>query len=360
MHAVITNNDDMQKTFAHDDLTIELAEKRTSGAEVYRMKNSKLRVMVSNLGCRVLSIEMKEADGGYKEVILRPKNPDHPEEDGSYMGSVIGRVANRISDGKFTLNGRKYTLKTNEGRNHLHGGESGFDCRFFAPKIEEDGIVFSYDSPDMEEGYPGNLHVDVKYVLRGGTFGIVYSGYSDADTILNLTNHMYFNLSGGGTVLGHRLQIKADRFMPVDDDCLVKGEFAETGGTVFDFSEPAVIGERMDMNEPEIRKAHGFDHAFVLAASSDQVLLADEASGRQLVISTDMPMVHVYTGNYLSVSAAGGIDNKASEDGKYYKDYEGIALETEFCPNSINVEKDPAVILRKGDTYHSETYYTFR
>ena len=241
----------------HDKVEIEQMETGSSGQSVFRMENADLRVMLSNLGCQLLSIEMKGADGGYTDVILCPKEPEHPENDSSYMGSVIGRVANRVSCGKFTLNGREYTLETNDGRNHLHGGNAGFNCRFFAPRIEEDGITFSYDSPDMEEGYPGNLHVDVKYVLRGSTLGIIYSGYSDADTIINLTNHMYFNLSGEDNILGHKLQVRSNCYMPVDDECLVTGEFVRSGGTAFDFSDPSVIGDRMDMNDPQIRKAHG-------------------------------------------------------------------------------------------------------
>ena len=336
-----------------DKVEIELMETGSSGRSVFRMENADLKVMLSNLGCRLLSIEMKEEAGGYTDVILRPKDPGHPENDGSYMGSVIGRVANRISGGKFTLNGREYALETNDGRNHLHGGNAGFNCRFFVPEIEEDGITFSYDSPDMEEGYPGNLHVDVKYVLRGSTLGIIYSGYSDADTIINLTNHMYFNLSGEDSILGHKLQVRSDCYMPVDEECLVTGELVRSKGTAFDFRDPSVIGERMDRNDPQIRKAHGFDHAFVLSSDRDQIMLTHEESGRQLVISTDMPMVHVYTGNFLSMGAAG-------EDGSHYKDYEGIALETEYCPDSLNVEKEPRAILRRGDVYHSETFYTFK
>ena len=336
-----------------EKLKIEAVEKQSSGRTVFSMENASLRVMLSNLGCQLLSVEMKEPDGGYADVILTPKDPEHPEKDSSYMGSVIGRVANRIRGGKFTLNGREYTLETNDGSNHLHGGNAGFSCRLFAPEIEEDGITFSYDSPGMEEGYPGNLHVDVKYVLKGSTLGIIYSGYSDADTIINLTNHMYFNLSGGDSILGHKLQVRSDCYMPVDGECLVTGETVRSKGTVFDFSEPSVIGDHMDMRDPQIRKAHGFDHAFVLSSGSDQITLTDENSGRQLIISTDMPMVHVYTGNFLSMGAAG-------VDGSRYRDYEGIALETEYCPDSINIEKEPGVILRKGEVYHSETYYTFR
>lgn len=337
----------------HDNIVIELMETGSSGLAVFRMENAGLRVTLSNLGCQVLSIEMKDEDGVNKDVILRPKDPRHPEKDSSYMGSVIGRVANRIAGGKFTLNGREYHLAANDGRNHLHGGKAGFNCRYFASKIEKDGITFSYDSPDMEEGYPGNLHVDIRYVLKENTLGIIYSGYSDSDTIINLTNHMYFNLSDEDSILRHRLQVRSDCYMPVDDECLVTGEFVRSDGTVFDFNDPSVIGDHMDMKDPQIVKAHGFDHAFVLSSVSDQILLTDEDSGRQLVISTDMPVVHIYTGNYLSMGAAG-------EDGSHYKDYEGIALETEYCPNSINIEKEPGVILRKGDKYHSETYYTFK
>ena len=336
----------------HEKVNIILVETYCSGRSVFRMENDHLVVMLSNLGCQLLSIKLKEANGELNELILTPKDPDHPEKDGSYMGSVLGRVANRIGNGRFTLNGREYTLAKNNGRNHLHGGINGFNCRLFDHRIEEDGITFFYDSPDMEEGYPGNLHVDIKYVLKGSTLGIIYSGYSDKDTIINLTNHMYFNLSGEESILGHRLQVRSDCYMPVDEDCLVTGEYVKSKDTLFDFNEPKVIAERMDMDDPQIRIAHGFDHAFLLSSRSDQIVLTDNDSGRRLVISTDMPFVHVYTGNYLSQGAAG-------EDGSHYKDYEGIALETELCPNSINIEKEPSVILRRGETYHSETYYSF-
>ena len=331
---------------------IELIETQDNGRVVYRMENDRLRVMLSNLGCQLLSIEMKDEDGSYHDVILRPKDPEHPEKDSSYMGAVVGRIANRIAGGRFTLNGVEYTLATNNGRNHLHGGNVGFNCRLFSHQAEEDGILFSYDSPHMEEGYPGNLHVEVKYVLTGDCLGIQYSGSSDQDTILNLTNHMYFNLAGGGSILGDKLQVKSDRYMPVDDECLVTGEFVESRGTIFDFNEASVIGDKMDRADQQIKNAQGYDHAFVLSADRDQIVLRDEAAGRQLTVSTDLPMVHVYTGNVLPQGAAG-------PDGSHYGVNEGICLETELCPDSINVEKEPSVILRAGEKFHSETYYRF-
>lgn len=333
-------------------MTIDLINTDTSGRQVFRMENDNLRVTLQNLGCQLLAIEMKEADGTLKDVILRPKDPAHPEKDSSYMGAVVGRIANRIARGKFNLNGIEYTLATNNGRNHLHGGNVGFNCRYFTPAIEEDGIRFSYDSPDMEEGYPGNLHVEVKYQLEGSALRIIYTGESDQDTILNLTNHMYFNLSDGDSILGHKLMVRSDRYMPVDDECLVTGEFRESAGTVFDFNQPTVIGDQMDMQNPQIQNAGGYDHAFVLSAASSQIVLRDEASGRQLTISTDLPMVHVYTGNVLPQGAAG-------PDGSHYKTYQGMCLETELCPDSINVEKTPSVILRKGEVFRSVTEYRF-
>ncbi|MBQ7702871.1 MAG: galactose mutarotase [Firmicutes bacterium] len=332
-------------------MDIQILDKQDSSLTFFQMENEQLRVTLSNLGCQLQSIEMKEADG-YHDVILRPKDPEHPERDGSYMGCVVGRIANRIARGKFTLNGVEYTVATNNGPNHLHGGNRGFNCRYFDYCIEEDGIRFSYDSPDMEEGYPGNLHVEVKYVLRGSSLGIIYNGQSDRDTIINLTNHMYFNLSGGETILDHLLQVKSDHYLPVDGDCLCTGEILSSIGTTFDFNEPHVIGEHMDREDPQIINASGYDHAFVLSNDADQIVLSDEASGRQLTVSTDLPMVHVYSGNVLPSGAAG-------PDGSHYKSYQGICLETELCPDSINVEEEPRVILRKGETYHTETYYTF-
>lgn len=315
----------------------------------FLLESDSLRVKVTNLGCQIISIEKKEDT--WINMILPVGNPEHPELDSAYKGAIIGRVANRIAGGEFYLNDKHYVLTKNNGNNHLHGGVCGFNCKLFRAMELKNGICFKYTSPHMEEGYPGTMDVQVTYLLNGNTFMIYYKAFSDQDTLVNLTNHMYFNLSGGEEdIKNHELQIAADEYLPIDKDCLVTGEVLKTEGTVFDFRKGAVLGNRMKEEETQISLARGFDHAFML--KKGELKLSHKKSGRLVKIKTDLPMVHVYTGNYLSDGAPG-------PNGKPYKDWFGVALETEKCPDAIHVEKTPSTILRKGSFYTSETSYTF-
>ena len=332
---------------------VKIIEKRENGITFFEMKNSELCIKVTNLGCHIVSVMAKDRIGKAADVVLGFENIEDCHRDTSYMGAVVGRVANRIGGASFELNGTEYRLKANNGSNHLHGGEIGFNQKIFDYHILNNGIEFHYLSPNMEEGYPGNLDLTVTYRLIGDTFYISYDAESDQDTIANFTNHSYFNLSGSKEkIYTHKLRIAADRIACADEECLATGEFLRIEGTPFDFREFHEIGERINENHEQLRCAGGYDHSFLLNKENDQIVLAHEASGRKLIISTDMPAVQVYTANFL----AGGCNGK---EGKPYENRDGVALETQLLPNSIHIEEEPGVILRKGQKFHSTTSYRF-
>lgn len=332
---------------------VKIIEKRENGITFFEMKNSELCIKVTNLGCHIISVMAKDRSGKTADVVLGFEDIEDCHRDTSYMGAVVGRVANRIGGASFELNGTEYRLKANNGSNHLHGGEVGFNQKIFDYHILESGIEFHYLSPDMEEGYPGNLDLTVTYRLAGDTLYISYDAESDQDTIANFTNHSYFNLSGNKEkIYTHKLRIAADRIVCVDEKCLATGKFLQVDGTPFDFCEFHEIGERINEKHEQLRCAGGYDHSFLLNQKEDQIVLAHEESGRKLIISTDMPAIQLYTANFL----AGGCNGK---EGKPYENRDGVALETQLLPNSIHIEEEPGVILRKSQKYHSTTSYRF-
>lgn len=333
--------------------TIEKVIEKDNGYAVFRLRSERLDVLVTNLGCRLLSWRMHDLKkDAWEEMILGLADPAHVEDDGTYMGAVVGRVANRVRGASFTLDGEIYALSKNQGEHQLHGGFHGFDKRLFSATTEADGIVFRHVSPDMEEGYPGTLQVEISYRLAGDTLTFACSAVSDRDTIVNISTHTYFNLSGSDApIWDHSLRLPADRYLPIDADYLPTGEALSVAGTAFDYRTDAVLGEKIDWSDAQIDLARGYDHAFCLQDSDAPIVLRHPASGRTLEIRTDRPMAHVYTGNYLA-------DGPAGRSGTPYANWTGIALEPELCPDSIHVEKEPAVILRKGETFHTQTRFT--
>lgn len=332
---------------------VKIAETRKSGVVFFELKNEELRVEVTNLGCAILSIYAKDRDGKAADVLLGYENIEEGCKDSAFLGAFVGRVANRIGGAAFDLNGKHYTLAANNGPNHLHGGNIGFNQKLFDYEIVENGVRFSYLSPDMEEGYPGNLNVTVTYILTENTLKLVYHAVSDADTLINLTNHAYFNLSGcGKSIEEQELYIDADKIACADENVLVTGEFLDVTGTPFDFRKFHEIGERINEPHEQLINGGGYDHAFMLNGKENQVILRDREVGRQMTISTDLPSIQVYSGNFL----AGGCPGKG---GKAYKNREGVALETQFLPNSIHVEEEPKAILRAKEAFDSVTALTF-
>ncbi|HEX5470648.1 MAG TPA: aldose epimerase family protein [Lacipirellulaceae bacterium] len=276
-----------------------------------------------------------------------------------YFGATVGRVANRIANGKFTLNGTEYTLEKNDGPNTLHGGgKRSLDKVVWTgepfERGNEQGVTFKYVSPDGEEGFPGTLKVQVKYTLHGGNrIRIDYEAVTDKATPVNLTNHTYFNLSGAGspTILDHELMINADHYTPIDDTLIPTGEIAPVEGTPLDFRRFHRIGERV--NQLNDKPGKGYDHNYVLNKEGGDLTLAakvrDPKSGRVLTVSTTEPGLQFYCGNFL--------DGVKGKGGKHYEYRSGLCLETQHFPNSVNQPKFPSIILQPGKTYRHTCIY---
>lgn len=332
---------------------VKVLEKKENGFARIQLENEEVKVILTTMGCQLASIFTKDKNSEWGDIVLGPQDLEHPELDSAYMGSVVGRVANRIGGASFELNGKTYTLAANNGAHCLHGGIKGFDQKIYDYEIIPNGVRFSAESPDMEEGFPGCVQMTVTYLLEGNALTLIYGAESDADTLYGVTNHVYFNLScKHQSVQDHYLRVASDSYMAVDATGIVTGETCPSAGTPFDFKEGRVIGELDVVGNEQLKNANGFDHPFVFCEKENQITLSYEPTGRSVTISTDCPMVHVYTGNFLSGGAVG-------KYGVKYTDRSGIALETELCPDSIHVEKDPSIILRKGEKFSSVTKYTF-
>ena len=285
---------------------VELLKELDNGIRFYSLENESLKLVVVNMGCRIMEILAPDASGKRSDVILGLKNIEDYANDPAYFGAIIGRVANRIGDARFSLNGKTYELYANNGKNHLHGGKEGFDKKIFDVTPLENGLRFHYLSKDGEEGYPGNLNLYVTYTLDDNTFSIHYEADTDADTVVNFTNHLYFNLSNTlEKVTEHSLQINADYIGCVDDTCLATGELLPVKDTPFDFNEMKKIGQDIEADHIQLKNAFGYDHSFVLKGEERQLTLEEPVSGRRLVISTTAPVVQVYTGNFLKDGCIG-------------------------------------------------------
>jgi aldose 1-epimerase len=327
--------------------------------ELYTLTNSKgVVAKIITYGALLTELHVPDRNGQLGDIVLGFDNLDQYLKGHPYFGATIGRVANRIAQGKFTLDGQPYTLATNNGPNHLHGGLKGFDKVVWkAEPIQSSdwaAVKFTYTSSDGEEGYPGNLNVTVIYTLTDlNELRINYSATTDKATPVNLTNHSYFNLAGEGDILGHELMLAADRYTPVDDTLIPTGELAPVKGTVMDFTSPMAIGSRIGKltNQPS-----GYDHNYCLTAGGKGLALAarvyEPKSGRVMEILTTEPGIQFYTGNFLDGTLTG-------KRGIVYKKHYGFCLETDHFPDSINRPNFPPVVLRPGQTYRQTTVHRF-
>lgn len=318
----------------------ELFGTLSDGTPVHRwtLRRAGVRVRVLSYGGIVQSVEVPDGDGRTADVVLGfPGLDGYLEHPGPYLGALVGRYANRIAGGRFPLDGRTYALARNSGPNSLHGGERGFDKRVWEVEPVEHGVRLTRVSPHGEEGFPGRLEVAATYTLdASGALRIAYEAVTHAPTVVNLTHHAYWNLSGAGHAGGHLLRLAASRYTPVDADLIPAGAPADVTGTRFDFRAARKVGS-------------GYDHNVVLdkgvtGAAEEVAELYDPASGRVLTVATTEPGLQLYTADHLGVPFAPGA---------------GIALETQHFPDSPNRPEFPSTVLRPGETYRSETVYGF-
>lgn len=331
---------------------IKVIENIGNGIDLISMKNDELEIVVSNFGCTIVKVLMKDKDGHISDVVLGYDDFSNYQTLDAYLGALVGRVANRIGKGKFSLNGEEYSLVINNGPNHLHGGIKGFSYQVFDYVIKENSIEFYYVSQDGEEGYPGELDLSVIYTLEGDTLTIHYFATTSKDTLINLTNHSYFNLSAKQeNIYNHLLQVKADQYACIDQYGLPTGVFNDVKGTAFDLNIPAYIGERVEQDEEQLVLGKGFDHPFIFHAKENQVVLEHQPTGRRLTVSTTLPGAQIYTANYL--------DGRIGKYGQHYQERDAICIETQNLPDAIHLEEHPTTILKKGETYDEMTSYKF-
>lgn len=340
-------------------VTVEDWGKTPDGEAVhlYTLTNAHgLRARVATWGATLISLETPDRDGHLADIVLGFDSLEGYLAGSPYFGSTVGRYANRIAKGKFTLDGVEYALATNNPPNHLHGGVKGFDKRVWTAEILNlpgaAAVKFSYVSADGEEGYPGTLRCSVTYALTDANeLALAYEATTDKPTVVNLTHHSYFNLAGqgNGDVLGHVLTLHAARYTPPDATLIPTGELKPVAGTPLDFTAPHTIGERIAQVEG------GYDHNYVLDGGGEFALAArayDPVSGRVMELFTDEPGMQFYTGNFLDGSLRG-------KSGKVYEKHFGFCLEAQHFPDSPNQPAFPSTVLRPGETYMQKTVHRF-
>ena len=328
---------------------------------LFTIDNGKMQVEVTDLGATIQAIIVPDRNGTMTDVALGYDGPDAYYENTCYFGAVIGRSGNRIDKGHFVLNGKEYQLDVNDNENNLHSGLNGFDNRVWTvEKTTENAVSFFLKDADMEQNYPGNFQVSVTYTLtEDNALELHYEAECDQDTVANLTNHTYFNLSGhnSGSVEDQELMLVAKRYNPVIDfQAIPTGELAAVEGTVFDFTSPHRIGERIGADEEQLAFVKGYDHNWLIRDEKGEIIRIAEAYSRQTGICleafTDLPAVQFYAGNCITPGQIG-------KGGAVYQPRCGFCLETQFVPNAINMDNVQKPILKAGDKYDTVTRYRF-
>ena len=335
-----------------------------SAVTLYTFRNAHgTEVKIIDYGGIITSLKTADRSGVFEDVVLGYDSLSGYMKAPSFFGCIVGRYGNRIAKGQFTLDGKKYNLVKNNGENHLHGGTKGFDKVMWeaTPSTSADGasLKLTYVSKDMEEGYQGNLHVTVTYTLTNDNeLKIDYEATTDKKTVLNLTNHSYFNLSGNTkrNILDHKLSLAASKFLPVDATLIPTGELKAVKGTPFDFTSPEIIGKRINDEHPQIKAGIGYDHCWVfdkpLGTLGLGATVYDTLSGRYMEMFTTEPGTQFYSGNFLNGTVTGKFNMV------YEKRY-GMCLETQHFPDSPNRPEFPSVVLSPGETYKTQTIYKF-
>jgi len=329
----------------------------------YSLSNeSGMKVEIITLGGIITHLYVPNAASGLNDVVLGYDNLSDYEKGSPYFGAIIGRYGNRIANGKFKLDGIEYALVQNDGKNHLHGGTKGFDKVVWdaSSSLENDKAVLqlNYLSKDMEEGYPGNLNVEVVYALtKDNTLIVEYKATTDKKTVLNLTQHAYFNLSGAKDILNHELMLNAPSYLPVDETLIPTGEIASVAGTPFDFKSFKAIGRDILKENIQLERGLGYDHCWVLDDSNkglrSAAILKEANSGIQLEVFTDQPAIQFYSGNFLDST------NPMKQSDSFYNYRSGLCLETQHFPNSPNQASFPSTDLSPGEVYSTKTQFKF-
>jgi len=329
--------------------------------EIFTLSSGPYEARIATYGGVVVSLKAPDRSGKAVDVVLGFDNVDGYVDNfngpaDAFFGAIIGRYANRIAHGSFTLDGKKYSLPLNNGENSLHGGPHGFNNVVWKAKPVADGVELTYLSKDSEAGYPGNLIAVVRYTLVKGNLRIEYSATTDKDTVVNLTNHSYFNLAGQGDILSHQLTLRASRFTPVDAGLIPTGELKAVESTPFDFRKAIAVGARISANDEQLRLGRGYDHNWVLDGGGGKLVeaaeLYDPGSGRVLKVLTDQPGIQFYSGNFLDGSIKG-------KGGKPYGLHGALCLETQYFPDSPNHSDFPTTELKPSEHYHTVTVYSF-
>lgn len=330
----------------------------------YRLKNSNgLEICIITYGGRITSLKVPNNKGKLENIVLGFNNIEDYQKENPFFGALIGRFGNRIAKGKFTLEGHEYVLATNDGANHLHGGNKGFDRVIWnATPIKDDekaSLKLTYISKDGEEGYPGNLEVTVIYTLTNkNTVEVSYEAITDKSTVVNLTQHAYFNLTGdfSNDILGHEVVINADTFLPVDATLIPTGEIRSLKETPFDFTSTKTIGQEIHSKNNQLKLGHGYDHCWIINGERGTMRFAasayDKKSGRFMEVYSEEPAIQFYTGNFLDGTLP-------MPQGGTYAHRTGFCLETQHYPDSPNQESFPTVVLKPGETYRTKTVFKF-
>jgi len=330
------------------------------GASVplYTLRSETLEVSLTGYGARLVTVSAPDRNGVFADLITGFNTVEEYLRDKTYAGAANGRFTNRLDHGKFTLDGVTYQVPINNGENALHGGPEGFDTKLWQTRVVANGVECTLVSPDGEMGFPGTLTARITYTVVGNALRIQYEAETDAPTIVNMTNHSFFNLAGEGSgdVLHHTVQINADAYTPVNAGLISTGEIASVAGTPLDFRVPHTVGERIENSHPQMRIANGYDHNFVLGAPDGTMrkaaMVTEPTSGRVLTVETDSPGLQLYSGNFLDGSHIG-------KSGRAYKFRYGLCLETQEFPDSPNHANFPNTRLNPGERYERTTVFTF-
>jgi aldose 1-epimerase len=330
--------------------------------KLYTLHNANgAQATICNYGGLVTSLSMPDKNGHYGDVVLGYDHVADYIKSSPYFGALIGRYGNRIAHGQFTLDDKQYTLATNNGVNSLHGGVRGFDKVIWTARSfegsEGPSLELKYDSHDGEEGYPGNLSVTAVYTLTGdNALKLVYTATTDKATVVNLTQHSYFNLAGSGDVLNHTVMIPADKFTPVDSTLIPTGELKPVDGTPFDFRTPTTIGARIGQSDEQLKFGNGYDHNWVINKNQGELSLmarvSEPTTGRVMEVWSTEPGLQFYSGNFLDGTLTG-------KHGWVYQFRNGFCMEPQHFPDSPNKPNFPTVVLRPGETYHNTIIYKF-